>query len=122
LRSLEIGTRNQIGGLGVTPFHVSHDDKVGPCLAYRIEMDGKFICYSGDTEWTDALFEVARGADLFIAECYMFEKVIRAHLSLSTLREKLQAIGANRVILTHLSTICYRARLQSNSRWQRMEK
>jgi ribonuclease BN (tRNA processing enzyme) len=103
LRSVEIGSRNQIAGLGVTPFHVSHDDKAGPCLAYRIEVDGKIISYSGDTEWTDALLEVARGADLFISECYMFEKVIRAHLSLSTLKEKLPTLGAKRIILTHMS-------------------
>lgn len=103
LRSVEIGSRNQIAGLGVTPFHVNHDDKAGPCLAYRIEVDGKIISYSGDTEWTDALLEVARGADLFISECYMFKKVIRAHLSLSTLKEKLPTLGAKRIILTHMS-------------------
>ena len=61
------------------------------------------ICYSGDTEWTDALIEAARGADLFVCECYMFDKVVRAHLSLSTLREKLPLIGAKRMILTHMS-------------------
>ena len=33
----------------------------------------------------------------------MFDKVIRAHLSLSTLREKLPEIGAKRVVLTHMS-------------------
>jgi phosphoribosyl 1,2-cyclic phosphodiesterase len=33
----------------------------------------------------------------------MFEKVVRAHLSFSTLREKLPRIGAKRVILTHMS-------------------
>ena len=87
----------------VTPFHVSHDDKAGPCLAYRIEVDEKIVCYSGDTEWTDALFEAAGDADLFICECYMFEKVIRAHLSLSTLKEKLPALGVKRIILTHMS-------------------
>ncbi|MGA7579910.1 MAG: MBL fold metallo-hydrolase, partial [Pseudolabrys sp.] len=103
LHTVEIGTRNQIAGLGVTPFHVSHDDKVGPCLAYRIEVDEKIVCYSGDTEWTDSLLDAAHGADLFICECYMFEKVIRAHLSLSTLKEKLPALGAKRVILTHMS-------------------
>ena len=73
----------------MTPFVVKHADNAGPCLAYRIEAEGKTICYSGDTEWTDALIEAARGADLFVCECYMFEKVVRAHLSLSTLREKL---------------------------------
>jgi len=103
LCEVEIAARNEVEGLVVTPFHVRHDDKAGPCLAYRIELEGKTICYSGDTEWTDALFDAARGADLFICECYMFEKVVRAHLSLSTLREKLPAIGAKRVILTHMS-------------------
>lgn len=103
LREVEIGIRNQIGELAIIPFHVRHDDKAGPCLAYRIEFEGKIICYSGDTEWTDSLLDAARGADLFICECYMFEKVIRAHLSLSTLREKLPAIGTKRVILTHMS-------------------
>ena len=102
LRELEIGTRNRQGALAVTPFHVRHDDKAGPCLAYRIEADEKVICYSGDTEWTDVLLDAARGADLFICECYMYEKIVRAHLSLSTLREKLPAIGARRVILTHM--------------------
>ncbi len=82
---------------------MKHADNAGPCLAYRIEVEGKTICYSGDTEWTDALMEAARGADLFICECYMFEKIVRAHLSFSTLREKLPSIGAKRVILTHMS-------------------
>jgi hypothetical protein len=45
--------------------------------------------YSGDTEWTDALLDAARGADLFICERYMFDKVIRADLSLSTLRRQI---------------------------------
>lgn len=103
LREVEIGARNQIGELAITPFHVRHDDKAGPCLAYRIELEGKIICYSGDTEWTDSLLDAARGADLFICECYMFDKVIRAHLSLSTLREKLPEIGAKHVVLTHMS-------------------
>lgn len=103
LREVEIGARNQIGALIVTPFHVRHDDKAGPCLAYRIELEGKVICYSGDTEWTDSLVEAARGADLFISECYTFDKVVRAHLSLSTLTDKLPIIGAKRVILTHMS-------------------
>ncbi|MBI4273103.1 MAG: MBL fold metallo-hydrolase [Rhizobiales bacterium] len=103
LREVEIGKPNEIGGLRVTPYPVRHDERAGPCLAYRIEAEGKTICYSGDTEWTDTLIEAARGADLFICECYMFEKVVRAHLSLSVLRDKLPAIGAKRVILTHMS-------------------
>lgn len=103
LREVELGAVNEIGHLRVTAFPVRHDDRAGPCLAYRIEAEGKTFCYSGDTEWTDALIEAARDADLFVCECYMYDKVVRAHLSLSTLRQKLSAIGARRTILTHMS-------------------
>ena len=103
LQEVEIGKPNVIGDLRVTPFVVKHADNAGPCLSYRIEAEGKVFCYSGDTEWTDALIEAARDADLFVCECYMFDKVVRVHLSLSTLREKLPLIGAKRVVLTHMS-------------------
>jgi ribonuclease BN (tRNA processing enzyme) len=103
LREVAIGERNDIGGLAVTPYHVRHDDKAGPCLAYRIEVEGKTLCYSGDTEWTDVLLEAARGSDLFICECYYFDKPVRAHMALSVLQQHLPAIGARRVILTHMS-------------------
>ena len=42
----------------VTPFHVMHDDRAGPCLGFRFEAEGKIIGFSGDTEWTDALIEI----------------------------------------------------------------
>jgi ribonuclease BN (tRNA processing enzyme) len=103
LREVEIGKRQEIGGLQVTPYHVRHDDNAGPCLAYRVEVDGKTIAYSGDTEWTDALIGAGRGADLFVCECHNFEKPIPAHLTYTELRDKLPVIGAKRTILTHLS-------------------
>jgi ribonuclease BN (tRNA processing enzyme) len=103
LREVEIGKSNRVGELDVMPFHVRHDDRAGPCLAYRIVLDGRTICYSGDTEWVDVLVDAARGADLFICECYVYDKPVRAHLALSTLREHLPGIGAKRVVLTHMS-------------------
>jgi len=103
LHELTIGTRNRLSELDVVPFHVRHDDRAGPCLAHRIELEGWTICYSGDTEWVDTLIEAARGNDLFISECYMYEEPVRAHLALSILREHLPTIGAKRVILTHMS-------------------
>jgi ribonuclease BN (tRNA processing enzyme) len=103
LQEVEIGKPNAIGALRVTSYPMRHDDKAGPCLAYRIEAGGKTLSYSGDGEWTDALAQAAAGADLFVCECYMFEKIVRAHMSFATLREKLPATGAKRVILTHMS-------------------
>jgi ribonuclease BN (tRNA processing enzyme) len=103
LHEVEIGTTQTLAGMAVTPFHVRHDERVGPCLAYRIESGGKTLCYSGDTEWTDTLIAAAGGAHLFICECYMYEKLRKSHMSLSVLRQHLPEIGAKRVILTHLS-------------------
>jgi ribonuclease BN (tRNA processing enzyme) len=103
LHEVEIGMPNRIGELTITPFHVRHDDRAGPCLAHRIALDGRTICYSGDTEWVDTLIEAAHDADLFICECYMYEKPVSAHLALSILRQRLPQIGARRVILTHMS-------------------
>jgi len=103
LQEVEIGAPQDILGLQVTPMHVKHDERAGPCLAYRIETGRKTLCYSGDTEWTDALIDAARAADLFICECYMYETLRKSHMTLSTLRQRLPAIGAKRVILTHLS-------------------
>lgn len=103
LHEVEIGVAQPLLGMTVTPTHVKHDDRAGPCLAYRIESGGRTLCFSGDTEWTDALIEAARGADLFICECYMFDKLRKSHMTLSVLRQHLPAIGAKRVILTHLS-------------------
>jgi ribonuclease BN (tRNA processing enzyme) len=89
--------------MAVTAFHVVHDDRAGPCLAYRIESGGKTLCYSGDTEWTDALIAAARGADLFVCECYTYDRPRKSHMALSVLRQHLPVIGAKRVILTHMS-------------------
>lgn len=103
LREVEIGRANEIGAMRITPFHVRHDDRAGPCLAYRIEAENRVFCYSGDTAWTDSLIEAARGADLFVCECYRYEKEAPSHMSLAALRSRLAAIGARRVVLTHMS-------------------
>jgi ribonuclease BN (tRNA processing enzyme) len=38
-------------------------------LAYRVETRGRALVYSGDTDVSDSLVELARGADLLILEC-----------------------------------------------------
>jgi len=103
LHEVAPGRTDALGALAVTPFHVKHDDRAGPCLAYRIEAEGRTVSYSGDTEWTDMLIEAARDADLFVCECYMRDRPVRSHLSLAELKRELPRIGARRVILTHMS-------------------
>jgi ribonuclease BN (tRNA processing enzyme) len=91
------------GAVKVTPYPVVHGESGGPFLAYRIEAEGRVITYSADTEWTDTLVPAAREADLFIAEAYYYDKVVKNHLSLKTLEAHLSEINAKRLILTHMS-------------------
>src|SRR5438093_10288 len=91
------------GAVNVTPYPVVHGESGGPFLAYRIEAEGRVITYSADTEWTETLVPAAHGADLFIAEAYYYDRIVKNHLSLKTLEPHLGAINAKRLILTHMS-------------------
>ena len=91
------------GAVAVTPYPVVHGESGGPFLAYRVEAEGRVIAYSADTEWTETLIPLGRGADLFIAEAYYYDKVMKNHLSLKTLEAHLPAIHPKRLVLTHMS-------------------
>ena len=101
--ALEPEQSRTFGEVKVTPYPVVHGESGGPFLAYRIEAEDRVITYSADTEWTDTLIPAARDADLFIAEAYYYDKIVKNHLSLKTLEAHLPAINAKRLVLTHMS-------------------
>src|SRR3974390_1541461 len=101
--ALEPERAQNFGAVRGTPFPVVHGWSGGPFLAYRIEIEGRVIAYSADTEWTETLVPAAREADLFIAEAYTYDRVVRNHLSLTTLAAHLSEIRPKRLVLTHMS-------------------
>ena len=94
---------HSFGAVKVTPYPVVHGESGGPFLGYRIEAEGRVIAYSADTEWTETLIPLAREADLFIAEAYYHDKIVKNHLSLTTLEARLPEIKPKRLVLTHMS-------------------
>jgi ribonuclease BN (tRNA processing enzyme) len=104
LRFVELPERVEtaVGSARVTGYEVPHASGA-PAYALRLACAGKVIGYSGDTEWSEALREVALDADLFICEAYFFEKQVRNHLSYATLLRHLDRLSCRRVVLTHLS-------------------
>jgi ribonuclease BN (tRNA processing enzyme) len=82
---------------------MAHADAVGPCLGLRIESEGKVVAFSGDTEWTDTLIDVGRDADLFVSECYTYQRANKLHLAWSQLEPRLAEIRAKQLVLTHMS-------------------
>lgn len=94
-------TPYQLGPAVITTFQVIHTPQTEP-HALRIQYGGKVIAFSGDTEWTDALLEVADGADVFVCECNGFDRPIPGHIDYATLSEKRSQLGCKRLVLTHM--------------------
>lgn len=90
--------------LAVRPSLVQHGEAIAPAYGYRIELDGRVLAYTGDTEWTETLVPLGRDADLLVAECYWFAKDVPWHLSWATLAKHLPRIAPRRTLLTHMST------------------
>ena len=96
------GTPVRLGAATVRGWEVEHACGAPP-LALRIEVGGACFAYSGDTQWTPVLAEAARGADLMAVEAYTFDRPVRYHLDYQTLRAHLGELGADRIMLTHMS-------------------
>lgn len=96
------GSPASVGSATVRGWEVDHACGAPP-LALRVELDGASFGYTGDTQWTPALVDAARETGLLVAEAYTFDRPIRYHLDYSTLRKHRAELGADRVILTHMS-------------------
>ncbi len=86
--------------LEIKGYPVIHSPESNP-HGVRITIGERIFCYSGDTEWTDNLYQLCENADMFICECNYFEKEVRGHLSYLVLKEKLDLCTAKKLLLTH---------------------
>ena len=91
-----------LGPLRVTAHPVIHSDEARS-HGLRIEVADRVIGFSGDTSWTDALRDIASGAQLMICECNFFDTQTPTHLDYRTLERRLPELHAERIILNHLS-------------------
>jgi ribonuclease BN (tRNA processing enzyme) len=91
-----------LDGLRVRCWPVVHASGAPP-LALRVDDGHASFAYSGDTEWTPALLEAGRGASIFAVEAYTYDRRVRYHLDYRTLHDHAGAIGADRIVLTHMS-------------------
>jgi ribonuclease Z len=72
-----------------------------PALGYRVERESRSIVYSGDTEPSFSIAELARGGDLLIHECSFPEPYrVTNHTTPKRLGEVLKDV--KRIVLTHL--------------------
>lgn len=96
-----------VGPFGVTPFRVRH-----PVEAYGMRVEGpgagggrRVLAYTGDTDECPALDDLARDADLLLAEAAFQEgrdDVRGIHLTGRRAGQVAARAGARRLVLTHL--------------------
>jgi ribonuclease BN (tRNA processing enzyme) len=69
----------------------------------RFEAGGRSVVFSGDTAWSDALVELATGADLLVCECAgADDHPVEGHLAPSEVRRLAERARPGAVWLTHL--------------------
>lgn len=77
-------------------------------LAYKITSGEKSIVYSGDTDYSESLINLAAKCDLLIIECAIAkdEYKIKGHLTPSEVIKTVKAAQPNKVVVTHLYPEC----------------
>ncbi|MBU0515566.1 MAG: ribonuclease Z [Proteobacteria bacterium] len=82
-------------------------DHTPGALAWRIEAKGKALVYTGDTDWSTNLVELARGAEVLLAEAACPEgQKVQGHLMPSEAARIAAQAGVGRLILTHFYPEC----------------
>jgi ribonuclease BN (tRNA processing enzyme) len=77
-------------------------------IAYRItSTDGSTVVYSGDTDYSENLIELAKGADLLICESAQPDSLqVKGHLTPSLAGETATRAGVRKLVLTHFYPDC----------------
>ncbi len=88
--------------ISVHPFEACHPSG-DTAFALRLEIGGKSIAFTGDTQWCETLVPALSKADLLIAEAYFYEKPIKYHLNYQTLKDHLRTLEPGKLLLTHMS-------------------
>ena len=90
-----------VGPVTVSAVEVRHPSGA-PSYALRLAAGDKVVGYSGDTEWVDGLIGIAEGADIYVTECFSFDKTIPHHMSWQQISARLGELTAGRLVLTHM--------------------
>lgn len=102
-----------VAGFKVTAFEVDHYSGA-PSYALRFEREDKVFAFSGDSGWTDNLIRAGNGADLYLMECNQFDLDLPMHLNYKRIDSAFDAIGAKKIMLTHMSDAMLAQRDQVN--------
>lgn len=73
-----------------------------PSVGFRLEEGGRSLVYTGDTDLTDEVVELAKDADLLVAECaFPDDSRVVGHLTPGRIAELLKRAHPKRTLLVH---------------------
>jgi ribonuclease BN (tRNA processing enzyme) len=98
------GAPTRVGGLEIEPVEVQHDTKLTLNLGYGCKLDGRTFAYTGDTAHCDAVTDLARVAEVLVAECASIDRPSDMHMSLAHDIPHVRAAMKDeaKLILTHV--------------------
>jgi ribonuclease BN (tRNA processing enzyme) len=99
---IEPGQPRDILGYSLATVEVVHFSGA-PSTAMRLSDSQTTFGYSGDTEWTEALLPIAKGADLFVVECFAYAGNSPGHMTWQMLKPRLPDLCARKIMVTHMS-------------------
>lgn len=90
----------ELAGLSITWASAEHRPE---SIAYRLESEGTSFVYTGDTEYSLSVVELAQDADTLLIECSSSDgKPVPGHLTPSSVARIATEARARRVVLTHM--------------------
>lgn len=101
-RTVRAGDAFEVGTMRFTVFEMTH---IGVnAVGYRVEAGDAVLAYTGDTGPCDAVIEMARDADVLVAEATYQDASSQAffHMSATQAAQHATAAGAKRLVLTHI--------------------
>jgi len=97
---LEAHSKNKFPNFSLTTKKMKHRPS---SLGFRFEAGGKSIVFSGDTEQNENLVELAKNADLLVAECNFGEEVGGDHMNAEQVAVIAARANAKALLLHHFS-------------------
>ena len=87
-------------------------------IAYRVSSpNGQTMVYSGDTDYSENLIDLAKNADLFVCECALPDQMkVAGHLTPSLAGKMAAAANVKKLVLTHFYPQCEDANIEAQCR------
>lgn len=97
------GRSGEAAGARFTARKVTHVPDL-ESFAFRVEIDGRTLAYTGDSSMCEALVPLADGADVFVSECSCWTETCGPiHLTPSNILELRRKVSAaTKFVLTHI--------------------